>query len=356
LPIMSDVNVKKRRSNKVLVIKLSALGDFVQAMSAFKSIRDYHEHDHITLLTTDPYVQLASASPYFDAVWSGGRPRGFLEFLGLVRKIRSQKFFRVYDLQTSGRTNFYYRALWPFRPEWSGTAKGCSHPHTNPERAKMHTIDRQAEQLAMVGVGLGRGRVGGTAPAPDLTWAAEVQKGAARQELTWFGVRPPFALLVPGSSPHRPKKRWKAAYFGDVAMRLRRAGVMPVILGTKAEKDIAFKILEICPGALNLINRTDFTQIVMLSRQASLAIGNDTGPMHLIAASNCPSVVLFSEDSDPDRCAPRGHSVTTVKKRSLDELGPGELWDTLQMTGKLNFIETGPHAPGSNVERLIPKR
>lgn len=354
---MGDVKPKKRRSNNILVIKLSALGDFVQSLSAFRSIREYHQNHHITLLTTDPYKGLAEQSPYFDEVWSGGRPKGVMNTLALIKKIRKGNFFRVYDLQTSGRTNLYYQLLWPFRPEWSGVARGCSHPHKNPDRAKMHTIDRQAEQLAMIGVGLGHGRVGGTAPAPDITWATEIQKGAARQELTWFGVRPPFALLVPGSSPHRPQKRWKAEYFGDIAMRLRRAGVMPVILGTDDDKDIAYTIHQICPGALNLINQTDFVQIVMLAQQAEIAIGNDTGPMHLIAAANCPSVVLFSEDSDPDRCAPRGQSVMIFKKRALEDLGPGELWDNMQMTGKLNFIEAMGHGkPGSNVERLIPKR
>lgn len=354
---MKDGKPPKRRSNKVLVIKLSALGDFVQAMSPFKAIRDYHEGDHITLLTTDPYVELAQASPYFDEVWSGGRPANLiLGTLKLIWKIRREKFFRVYDLQTSTRTSMYYHLLWPFRPEWSGVARGCSHPHRNPNRNKMHTIDRQAEQLAMIGVGLGRGRVGGTAPPPDLTWATEVQKGAARQELTWFGVRKPFALLVPGSSPHRPAKRWKPEYFGDIAMRLRRAGVMPVVLGTDADKEVAYTIHKICPGAVNLINRTDFIQIVMLARQAELAIGNDTGPMHLIAGANCPSVVLFSDDSDPDRCAPRGGAVTTIRKRSLDDLGPGELWETLQMTGKLNFLSPSSAQPGSNVEPLRPKR
>ncbi len=349
---------KKKRSNRVLVIKLSALGDFVQAMAAFKSIRDYHEGDYITLLTTDPYVALAEASPYFDEVWSGGRPNNSFGVLPLIAKIRKRKFYRVYDLQTSGRTNFYYQMLWPFRPEWSGVALGCSHPHKNPNRGKMHTIDRQAEQLAMLGVGLGRGRVGGTAPPPDLTWMDDVQKGAARTELNWFGVRKPYALLVPGSAPHRPGKRWKAEYFGDLAMKLRRAGVMPVILGTDADKDVAFVIQRVCPGALSLINRTDFIQIVVLARQANLAIGNDTGPMHLIASANCPSVVLFSDSSDPDRCAPRGLEVTVIKKRNLQDLGPGELWETMQMTGKLEFLKDAPTGQklGDNVERLVPKR
>ena len=36
-----------------------------------------------------------------------------------------------------------------------------------------------------------------------------------------------------------------------------------------------------------------------------MAIGNDTGPMHLLATVGCASLVLFSGDSDPARCAPR---------------------------------------------------
>jgi ADP-heptose:LPS heptosyltransferase len=225
----------------------------------------------------------------------------------------------------------------PIRPEWSGVARGCSHPHKNKDRVQMHTIDRQAEQLAMAGVGLGGGKVGGRSSPPDLSWVEQVQRGAARTELTWFGVRKPFALLVPGASPHRPEKRWPAERFGDFAMRLRRAGIMPVILGTDSEKDDAYIIQQVCPGAMNLVNRTDLSQIVMLAKQAALAVGNDTGPMHLISSANCPSVVLFSDASDPERCAPRGKDVTIIQKESLPELSVGELWEALITTGKLEL-------------------
>ncbi len=321
---------KARKLDNILVIKLSALGDFVQALAACKTIREYHYDAQITLLTTPPYAELAKVCPYFNHVWTDGRPKTLPGTLRLVRKIRRAKFDRIYDLQTSGRTNWYFRLLWPFRPEWSGVAPGCSHPHKNRKRAKMHTIDRQAEQLAMAGVGLGRGRVGGEAPPPDLSWVRDVQRGAARTELTWFGVRKPFALLVPGSAPHRPAKRWPAESYGKLAMRLRRNGIMPVILGTDSDKDTAFAIQQVCPGALNLINRTDFIQIVMLARQAEVAVGNDTGPMHLIAAADCPSVVLFSAESNPDLCAPRGGSVTILAKKKTANITVGEVWETLQ--------------------------
>ena len=328
------------RYDKILVIKLGAFGDFVQSLAACRMIRDYHDGAKITLLTTPPFRELAKVCPYFDFVWDDGRPATFGGRWAVAQKIRKAKFDRIYDLQTSKRTNQYFQMMGAFRPEWSGIARGCSHPHKNKKRDQMHTVDRQAEQLAMAGVGLGRGRVGGTAPPPDLSWALEVQRGAARTELTWFGVRKPYALLVPGGAPHRPEKRWPAEHYGQLAMRLRRAGFNPVIIGSDAEKQEAYVIQQACPGALSLINRTDFIQIVVLANQAHLAIGNDTGPMHLIAGANCPSLTLFSGNSNPDLCAPRGADTIVMQRKSLADLGVGEVWEMLQNWGRLD-----PHRP-----------
>ena len=52
---------------------------------------------------------------------------------------------------------------------------------------------------------------------------------------------------------------------------------------------------------------------------AALAVGNDTGPLHLIAAAGAPTLALFSNASDPDLCAPRGR-VTVLRAESLDLL------------------------------------
>ena len=59
---------------RILVIKLSALGDFVQATGAMKAIRATHPGAHIVLLTTAPFVAMARATGWFDEVWSDGRP------------------------------------------------------------------------------------------------------------------------------------------------------------------------------------------------------------------------------------------------------------------------------------------
>ncbi len=316
--------------SNVLVIRSGPLGKFVQALAAAKTIREYHYDGRITLLTTADCAALGRSCPYFDTVWENGAANTSLSKLKMLDRISKEKFGRIYDLQTSHETNGLLKPLWPMRPEWVSTAEGPSRPYKNKKRSKMHTIDRQAERLAMAGVGLGRGRVGGMAPPPDLDWIEDIQKRAPRTEPTRLGVRRPFALLVPGGSPQSPNKCWPAEYFGNLAMFLKRSGIMPVIVGTECEREISYSIQETCPGALSLINRTDHIQLAVLARQADLAVGNDTDLMHLIAAARCPSVVLLSSASEPEISAPRGKNVSILQKKNLADAGVGEVCDVLQ--------------------------
>ena len=74
------------------------------------------------------------------------------EALSVVHESNDGAFVRVYDLQTSDRSSFYFRLFRRPKPEWSGIAAGCSLRHTNSQRDSLHTIERQREQLAMAGI------------------------------------------------------------------------------------------------------------------------------------------------------------------------------------------------------------
>lgn len=301
--------------SRILVIKLSALGDFIQALGPMAAIRRHHGDAEITLLTTRPYVGLAAASGLVDRVVEDRRPRlrALRDLWRLRAWLRGQGFVRVYDLQTSDRSNLYFRLMGPGpRPEWSGIAKGCSHPHANPDRDAMHTVDRQAEQLRFAGIP--------EVPPPDLSWA--------ETDVTRFDLRAPYVLLCPGGAAHRPAKRWPVERFGVLAKTLADQRLMPVLLGTAAERDVIERIRDMCPKAKSLMGRTDFIDIATLARGADFAVGNDTGPMHLIAAAGARAVVLFSRDSNPLLCAPRGPdpaTVQVVQRGDLRQLGVGEV-------------------------------
>jgi len=284
---------------RILVIKLGALGDFVLAFGPFAAIRAQHPAAEVTLLTTAPFADLARASPWFDQVLIDTRPRWW-DLPALVRLRRTlQGFDFVYDLQTSCRSSHYHRMAG--RPPWSGIARGASHPHANPGRDGMHTLDRQREQLAMAGIP--------AVPLPDLAWLL----GAGPMLPT------PYALLVPGAAPHRPAKRWPAARFGALARMLDAQGMRPVVAGAGTDRPLAAEITATCPAALDLTGRTSLMDLAGLSARAVLAVGNDTGPMHLAAAMGCRCVVLFSGRSDPALTAPRGH-VTVLRETDLADL------------------------------------
>ena len=101
---------------RILVIKLSALGDIVLAFGPFAAIRAHHPDAHVTLLTTKPFLDFTRHMPWFDEVWQDDRPSGPGGLLRLAHRLRAGRFDRVYDLQTSGRSS-RYRLLTGRRPD-----------------------------------------------------------------------------------------------------------------------------------------------------------------------------------------------------------------------------------------------
>ena len=289
---------------RILVIKFGAFGDFAAAMGLFRAVRDYHRGAHITLLTTPPFRDWAMAGSWFDEVWTDGRPKGFEAFLKLVRRLRAAHFDRVYDLQTNRRSSLLFHALRPSPPEWSGIAWGASHPHANPRRDFMHSFESRREQLVMAGIA----DVANT----DVSWAEKLP--------LCFKLERPFVLLVPGGAAHRPGKRWPVARYAALASAFSSQGMTPVVLGGEQESDLAAIITKAAPDTQSLVGQTSFADLAVLGREAALAVGNDTGPMHLLAAAGCPSLVLFGGESSPALSSPRGRSVRTLQAANITDL------------------------------------
>ena len=299
---------------KILVIKLGALGDVVQVMGAAAAVRAHHPDAEITFLTTRPYADLARRAPYFDWVWIDERP-GWSDPAGWLRlawRLRRAGFARVYDFQTRARTAAYY--LMMGRPEWSGTAPFASHPHDNPMRDRLHTLDRQEEQLHMAGIA-------GPVPLPDLSWAA--------REPPRFAPPGDTVLLIPGGAPHRPQKRWPIGHYAALAGRIAAVGLVPVVIGAAPEQPLGRAIAAAVGETCDLTGKTEFGDILALARRARRTIGNDTGPMHLAVAAGSPATVLYSAASDPALTAPRGDDVVILRRDDLALLGVEEVAATL---------------------------
>jgi ADP-heptose:LPS heptosyltransferase len=305
--------VREDERESILIIKHSALGDIILATGAMGAIRAHHPRAHITLLTTKPYDALLQPSGWFNEIWLDTRPKWHQ--IGAIRRLmtqlRSRPFSVVYDLQTSSRSSMYWWLLPSPKPYFSGIAKRASHRHNTPERTSLHTLDREAQQLHIAGID--------TVFPPDISW----MHGKERENA--FQLRTPYALLVAGGSAHRPEKRYPEAHYITLAHHLAEHGIQPVLLCGGAEASLLERIAAAAPHCLNLCNHTSFGDIADIARGASFAIGNDTGPMHIIAATGCKSVVLFSHASNPDLCAPKGEHVTVIRHENLANVSPDEV-------------------------------
>ncbi|NCO03804.1 MAG: glycosyltransferase family 9 protein [Alphaproteobacteria bacterium] len=289
----------------ILIIKLGALGDFIQALGPMQAIRSHHPDAKITLLTTKPFEALVQKSGHCDEIWIDEKPR-FFEFSkwrSLKKQFNEGQFLRVYDLQNNDRTSFYFKLFNP-KPEWSGVAKGASHRNNSKERTAGQAFDGHKMTLKVAGID--------DVKIDTLEWI--------QADLSNFNLRGKYALIIAGSAPQHPYKRWPAIRYGKICKELCNQGIQSVLLGTDAEREITAQIKQACPDCLDLTGQTSLDQIAVLSRSALFALGNDTGPMHLIAPTGCPTIVLFSKYSNPVRHAPKGPCVKTLKVDDLNDL------------------------------------
>ncbi len=294
-------------TERILVIRLGALGDLVLCFAAFQAIRNAHTKAEIALLTMPAFEGFAKKMPWFDRVIVDPRaPKWRADaWWRLARSTRRFKPTRVYDLQGKTRQTILYFLLGgPFGREWSGAAPYCSHPRLWPPVSGSHFTGFIKAQLERAGI---------TLPETiDVSWLDG--------PLDAFQLPEKFALLIPGCAPNRLYKRWPAEKYAELANKLQEKGIGSAAIGTNADGYAIREIVSFAPHVIDLCGQTSLGQVAALARKAACVIGNDTGPTHLAAAVGGRTVALMSDKVDPLWSSPKGPRVTWLQGKPLSEL------------------------------------
>ena len=302
----------------ILIIKLSALGDLVQADGAIRDIRNFHPDDRLTVMTTPPYRRYMERCPWVDEVLIDPRaPRYHLaKMLSLRRQLR-KKFARVYDLQQVGRTRFYNRFLFP-RSWWLGDVKGCEVFLRRPEESC--AVDHFHNHLQLAAI----------TPTHtlhcDVSWMAD----SVDDLLISHGVKPGFVLLIPGASAGHAGKRWPR--FSELAERLLEHDIQPVTVPGPAEMEhcrtISGKMLVTEDGYL------DYFALAGVAQHAAFVIGNDTGPTHIAAHLGRPGLALYGGHTTPHSTGIQHTRFAWLEHHDLADLTLEKVWQKFQETFK----------------------
>jgi heptosyltransferase-2 len=140
-------------------------------------------------------------------------------------------------------------------------------------------------------------------PQPHLS----VGPGAGDRACAELGLAPaaggpPALALCPGAE-FGPAKRWPEDHFAAVARQRLASGWRVWLFGSGKDTPITRRITELAPGCEDLAGRTTLAQAIDLLATSTAVISNDSGLMHVAAATGRPLVALFGS-SDPGYTPP----------------------------------------------------
>jgi lipopolysaccharide heptosyltransferase I len=292
-----------RASPRILIIRLSSLGDILHTLPALADLRTSFPEARIDWLVGEKSRFLLSAVRGIDdilpvdtnalSLFPPHRP-AWRSLRNLVRNLRSRRYHYVIDFQGLLKTAFLALA------SGSRTRLGYSKELVREPPAhwfyhqSLGKPDRPSHVLTLnrMLAGLAGARPGATLPdfiVPDEDFR-HIHAILHRERLG------DFVVMNPGGG--WATKRWKAERFGALAARIRdELGLEAAVTTGPGEEPLYRAIAEHSGGARPRHVAVSFLQLIPLLRKCSLFIGGDTGPFHLACALGTPAVGVFGPTS-----------------------------------------------------------
>ena len=283
---------------RILVVKLSALGDLFHAIPVVHLLKA-HYGCPVDWVTQPEYVSLLRCNPEVDRILAYPRHGGAGDWRSFVRALRAESYDLALDLQGLAK---------------SGIVLGLA----RAERKVACPVSREGAAWFANEKPVCRGR---DRHALDILLDTLAHVGVPQAPLAYPMDFPPSDPL-PGSGPRlaiAPKSRWPAKdwpeeRYAEVALRLRkRNGLDVLVLGGEKDAACGDRICQaVGERTFNLCGKSPLVALGGLLRGVDLLLCNDSGPMHFAAAVGTPLVALFGP-TDPGKTGPRGPRCTVLR-------------------------------------------
>lgn len=302
---------------KILIVRLSALGDIVHALPVLAAIKKARPDAQVDWLVEENYASILSIASGLhrriivrarksfataDTISFGGL-RGYhaaakylwnqdydvaLDLQGLIKSAIWARIsfadrvvgFDAPNLREPQAAFLYSETVTPAGPQASGPT------------GQQHIIHKNLSILSALKI---------THDSADMPLAPQAS-GASTAAIEGAGGSRRYIVLNPGAA--WSNKRWPPERFGALAAALRdRAGLPSLITWGPAERALAESVARASLGAATLAPATSVSDLAVLMREAALVVSGDTGPLHIAAAMGTPLVGLYGP-TWPERNGP----------------------------------------------------
>ena len=276
---------------RILVIRLSAMGDVIHALPAVASLKHSFPRSTITWVIRPKWAPLLQGNPFVDEVIEMERTsRGLLK---AVHEMRRERFDVVVDLQ--GLLQSALVAAWAKADKKVGLHRSQAREgaaalfySTAVLTKATHRVDQYLELAAAAG-------------ATNLLRVFPIPDGKPE------GTLPTGRFVLASPLAGWGSKQWPLEYYEEAAQEIATGMGMPLVVnGTPESAGLLARV----PSAQ--IHLSGLAGLIDATRRAQAVIGVDSGPMHLAAALSKPGVAIFGP-TDPASHGPYGGSLRTLR-------------------------------------------
>jgi heptosyltransferase I len=304
---------------KVLIVRLSAIGDVIQGIPCLVALKESFPEWKISWLVEETSAPLLEGHPYIEKLFVLGRDwrkkkvgltskdysSGLKQMWNMWQSLRCERFDIAIDLQ-----GLFKSGLWTYlsraerRIGYDKTREGA-HLFLNEYVSDRPTfdpnfslIDRYVEPAKFLGADVSKPHY--VLPPASTDIVSEVQSLFASAQL--LGEKN-FVALCPWSA--WPSKNWPLEFWQEL-IRSLGTNFKFLIIGSHTETKDAEELSQNHPNVVNLVGKTPIRLLPEIFRHCRLVIGPDTGPIHLANATGGPRVLMLFGSTSWRRSGPLG--------------------------------------------------
>jgi heptosyltransferase-1 len=317
-PEVNRNRISGANPGRLLIVRMSAMGDILHAMPAVSALREALPNATIGWLVEERWAELLSLprSAGVGGESSGAKladqihtvntkkwrtsllaPSTRHEIKAVVKDLRRMNYDLAIDFQGLIRSSVLTKlsgakTIFGFANPRERVARFLYTQRVTPRGS--HVVEKNLSLAAAV-AGSDLTRVSVDFPAAEIT-----EKDCGR----WLQEHriQQFVMLNPGAG--WVSKQWPPERYGQLAKNLGKVGFKSLINAGPGEQDLARAVQIASEGTAEALE-CSIPQLIAFTRRASLFVGGDTGPMHLAAALRIPVVAIFGP-TDPVRNGPYG--------------------------------------------------
>ncbi len=261
-------------AKKILIIRLSSLGDVILTTPLIRSLKNFLPKVIIEYVVREEYEDILINNPYISKIFTFTKDENRNK--ELTANLANNNYDAVIDLQNNFRSARLINAL------------NCSVFKFNK---------RSLDKFLLVKFKINKLK---DAPTIPVRYAKTINLKLDDEGLDIISYNSPSEILegnksyigiAPGSRHFT--KMWPAEYFTELGKLINKTGKKIVLFGGTSDIEICKTLNKEIPGSINLCNQNDILQTVVDMKKCETVICNDSGLMHAACAAKVPVLTIF---------------------------------------------------------------